>query len=155
VPRATVIGVGNPDRGDDGAGIEAARRVRALLPPDIRVVECGGDMSDLVELLSNAGAAVLIDACVSGAPAGTVRRLDVGAAPVPVAMRTLSSHGFGLAETIELVRALGKLPERCILYAIEGETFDMGARLSASVLRGVDEVVAAVERDPMLVAPTP
>ena len=49
-------------------------------------------------------------------------------------------HGFGLNEAIELARALGQLPPRCIVFAIEGEAFETGAGLSSAVAAAVREV---------------
>jgi hydrogenase maturation protease len=48
----------------------------------------------------------------------------------------------GLADAIELARALGRLPPRVTVYGIEGERFDTGAPLSDSVAGAIDEVVA-------------
>jgi hydrogenase maturation protease len=141
-----VIGVGNSDRGDDAAGLEAARRIGEAAPAHVRVIECAGDISDLVARLAEADRVILIDACSSGAPAGSVRRLVVAENPLP-ALGSVSSHGFGLAEAIELARALGQLPASCILYLIEGERFDTGAGISDTVLRGIGEVVDVARRD--------
>jgi hydrogenase maturation protease len=52
----------------------------------------------------------------------------------------LSTHGFGLAEAIELARALGGLPPRCVVYAIEGSSFEEGAALSPPVVAAAAEV---------------
>ena len=87
-------------------------------------------------------AAFLVDACASGAPAGTVRRFDVAETPLPAAAFGLSSHGLGLAEAIELARALGLLPPSCVVYAIEGQSFAIGAPLSPPVATAVAAVAA-------------
>lgn len=128
-----VIGLGNPDRGDDAAGREVARRLRetGLLSADI--LELDGEATALLARLEGASAAILVDASISGGPPGMVRRFDVAAGPLPSGAFGVSSHGFGLAEAIELARALGALPPRCIVYAIEGERFDIGAPMSACV----------------------
>jgi hydrogenase maturation protease len=142
-----VIGVGNPDRGDDGAGREVVRRLAAAGPPHVRVVETEGEATTILGHLERASSAFLIDACVSGAPPGTVRRIDLAQEPLPSAHYGLSSHGFGLAEAIALAQSLGTLPPSCIIYAIEGENFEIGAPLSQAAERGVDEVVAALRRE--------
>jgi hydrogenase maturation protease len=41
-----------------------------------------------------------------------------------------STHGFALDAAIELARALGRLPARVIVYAIEGHSFEARAGLS-------------------------
>ena len=142
-----VIGIGNPDRGDDAAGREAARRLRRKIGGVVEVVELDGEATALLARLEHAQTAFLIDACVSGAAPGTVRRLDVASGPLPPAAVGLSSHGFGLAEALELATALGQLPPRCIVYAIEAQSFDIGAPLSQSVTQAVDVVVARLQAE--------
>lgn len=100
---------------------------------DVRIEALNGDLARLVEWLEQANCAWLIDAAAGGDAPGTVWRFDVADGGLPERMFSLSTHGFGLAETLELVRALGALPERCIVYSIEGGTFEDGAAVSAAV----------------------
>ncbi len=135
-----MVGVGNPLRGDDGAGLEVARRVRARARGDgFEVRELRGDPTELLELWLGREAVVLVDAMRSGASPGTFRRLDAGHEPLPARQRhgPVSTHAAGLADTIELARALGRLPARVIVYAVEGRRYDTGAELS-------DELAAIV-----------
>lgn len=150
--RVVVIGVGNLDRGDDAAGREVARRLRAAGESHAEIHELEGEATGILAALEKAEAAFLIDACLSGAAAGTIRRFDV-AEGLPAALRFgLSSHGFGLAEAVELAKALGALPPRCIVYAIEGESFDIGGTVSGAVTRAIEEVAKQV-RDEILALP--
>lgn len=138
--RHIVLGVGNPDRGDDAAGRKVARLLRWMLPHDVEVSEHDGEATGLLARLEGAAAAFLVDACASEASAGTVRRFDVVATPLPQRMFGVSTHGFGLAEAIELARALGQLPPHCVVYAIEGSSFETGAPLSPQVQAAVADV---------------
>jgi hydrogenase maturation protease len=142
--RCRVIGIGNPDRGDDAAGRAVARRLRGLLPPSVDIVEQDGEASTLLACLENAATAYVIDACASGAPAGTVRRFDVRAAPLPPDAFTLSTHDLGLAAAIELARALGQLPPRCFVFAIEAGRFAPGGPLSPPVAAAIAKVTDLV-----------
>ena len=141
VSRQIVLGIGNPERGDDAAGRKVARLLLQMAPDNVEVTEHDGEATALLARLDGAAAAYLIDACQSGAPAGTVYRFDVSAAALPQGLGGLSTHGFGLAEAVELARALGKLPARCIVYAIEGECFDLGAPLTPPASAAVAKVV--------------
>ncbi|MFA6207521.1 MAG: hydrogenase maturation protease, partial [Methylocystis sp.] len=67
--------------------------------------------------------------------------------PLPRAAFGASTHGFGLAEALELARALGVLPPRCIVYAIEGEIFDIGAPMSPAVAAAVAVVADRLRAD--------
>ncbi len=142
-----IIGVGNPLRGDDGAGREAARRLQQKCRAHVRVIETEGEATTLLSLMHGANLVYLIDACVSGAVAGSFRRIDLAEEPLPEAAYGLSSHGFGLAEALALGRALGSLPPHCVVFAIEAESFDMGAPLSEAVNGAVDTVVAALREE--------
>lgn len=141
-PAVLVAGVGNALRRDDGAGLVVARRLRAMSPPagvDVREVE--GEPIGLVELWSGRPAVVLVDAMRSGAEPGTVRRVDASAEPLPAWLRgSTSTHAVALAETLELARALGRLPPRVVVYAVEGARFDAGAGLTAAVEAAVERL---------------
>jgi hydrogenase maturation protease len=140
-PRCIVLGVGNPDRGDDAAGRVVARDLRSLSLADVAVIEHDGEATALFAQFDGAAAAFVVDASASGAAPGTIRRFDVSAAPLPDLAFGLSTHGFGLAMATELARALGQLPPRCIIYTIEGGSFQLGASLSAPVATAVAAVV--------------
>jgi hydrogenase maturation protease len=146
-PHRIVIGIGNPDRGDDAAGREVARLLRGRLPDDVEVAEHYGEATALLARLEGVAAAFLVDACTSGAPTGTVRRFDLAETSLPPAAFGMSSHGLGLAEAMALARALGQLPRRCIVYAIEGECFAIGAPLSPPVSAAAIQVASLVDAE--------
>jgi hydrogenase maturation protease len=135
-----LIGVGNGWRGDDGAGLAVARRVRELAPDGVEVREIEGDATALVDAWSGAEHVVVVDAAQSGAAPGTVRRFDARSQPLPVRTLRSSTHAFGVSDAVELARSLGRLPGRLEVYAIEGASFVAGDRLSPSVERAVAEV---------------
>jgi hydrogenase maturation protease len=144
-----VIGVGNRLRGDDAAGLLVAELLQGRLGEGA-VVTSGGDATDLVILWEEADSVIVIDAMVSGRVPGTVVRHDVAAAPLPVDAFATSSHHFGLAEALEISRALGTLPSRLVVYGIEVEATSLGTPLSPRVVdavhRTVDEIAAEVTR---------
>jgi hydrogenase maturation protease len=138
--RSVVIGIGNPDRGDDSAGRAVARWLDGKLPPDVEILEHDGEPASLLDRLEGVATAYLIDACTSGAAIGAVQRFDVTAVPLPQEAFSVSTHGLGLAEAVELARALGQLPDRCVVYAIEGGSFETGAPPSPPVVQATAEV---------------
>ena len=143
-----VIGAGNEQCGDDAAGPLVARSIQSRSIPGVEV--CAGDYDplELIDLWKSARAVILIDAMSSGRPPGTVDRFDVHDHPLPTGrFRHTSTHNMGVAEAIELARALKQLPARFVVYGIEGRSFDPGSplspevRLTANAL--VDLIVAA------------
>jgi hydrogenase maturation protease len=138
-----IIGAGNADRRDDGAGLVAAKRLQRL-PPGVRVVMHDGDFASLFDQWDGAGVVIMIDATMSGAAAGTVRRYDAHHGPLPTVFSRVSTHALGIGDAIELARVLGRLPARLVVFGIEGHDFTAGEGLSPAVAAAVDEVVALV-----------
>jgi hydrogenase maturation protease len=130
--RILVVGVGNPDRGDDGAGVLAAQLLRGRLPAGVALEECRGDPLGLLDRWKGCDACLLVDAAAGDRP-GRLHRFDAHAARLPTTLSPTSSHAFGLAETIALGRALGLLPPHLVVHAIEGTCFGHGMPASVAV----------------------
>jgi hydrogenase maturation protease len=131
-----VIGCGNADRGDDAAGILVARRLREL---GIDAREHTGDGLALIESWSGAERVILVDTVVTGAPPGTIRGW-LGADAALIREKSASTHGFGVAEGIELARVLHRMPASLTIYGIEGRMFERGAQASPEVLESVEKL---------------
>jgi hydrogenase maturation protease len=142
--RRLVIGVGNPYRGDDGVGLAVAQQVRKSAGEDVVVLECEQEPTRLVDAWEGADVAVVVDACAGGAAPGTVHRFDVGEGPLPARVFRSSTHSFGVGDAVELARTLGRLPERLVVYGVEGSEFGAGASLSSPVASAVRGVAAAI-----------
>ena len=138
-----IIGCGNRERSDDGAGILVAERLRELgIEADTR----NGEATDLIEAWKSADDVIVVDAVVSGAPVGTVQTWD-GRQPLASLSTTASTHGLGVAEAIELARVLDCLPARLRVYGVEGRRFEPGAQISHEVQGAVEEVVRRIIAD--------
>ena len=133
----TIIGLGNELRGDDAAGLVAARRLRE------RGVAARTDTPDaLLGSWDGGEDVVLIDAVRSGAGPGTIHRIDPRRMPLPAGLGAASTHLVGLADVIELARQTSRLPAAIEIIGIEGRTFALGAGLSSEVDRAVERVVS-------------
>jgi hydrogenase maturation protease len=88
-----------------------------------------------------------VDAVSSGAEVGTVHRLDASESELPTELFRASTHHVGLAEAVELARALGRLPARTIVYGIEGKSFQVGEELAPEVAAAVEPVAKAVRKE--------
>lgn len=151
-----MIGVGNQWRGDDAIGLELARRLGATgLPAEVAVRIHEGEGIGVLELWDGADAVVIVDCMRSGRRPGTVQRLDASSAPAGSSLSDGSSHAIGIADAIELGRALGRLPPRLIVYGIEGARFDAGAGLSEQVRPALDGLVATIRAQALALAAEP
>jgi hydrogenase maturation protease len=142
--RTVVVGVGNKYRGDDAAGREVARRVRQRVGGELEVVVCELEPTRLIDAWNGADSAFVVDAVASGAEPGTVHRFDATTEALPSREFRSSTHALGIGETIELARAIGKLPLHIIVFGIEGEAFGRGTELSGAAEEGVERAVELV-----------
>jgi hydrogenase maturation protease len=139
--------IGNRWRSDDAAGLAVAARLQGTLPHGATLVEHEGEPTALIDAWEGADALWLVDAVASGAEAGTVHRLDASKRELPAELFRASTHHVGVAEAVELARALGRLPRQTILFGIEGSSFDVGGELTAAVALAVDRVADAVREE--------
>jgi len=133
-----VAGCGNPFAADDGAGLEVVRRLRARgeLECDLREMPQAG--VELMEVLEGARTVIFIDAVSSGAPPGTIHLVSLPSPAIePRALGSLSSHGWGLAESLQLRAALGRPLPRLFLVGIEIESCLAGGPLSGAVQEAI------------------
>lgn len=135
-----LIGVGNSLRGDDGVGLVVADRVRS-----IESVGRAGASFELMDVWEGADEVIVVDAARSGAPPGTIHRLDAVAEPMPEALLATSTHSVGLSETVELARRLGRLPASVTVYGIEAGRFTRGDDLSPEVRRAAEALVEMID----------
>lgn len=142
-----MIGVGNEFRGDDAAGIVAARGFGQNAPAGVSTCEANGEGVALMALWEGFDTVYLIDAMQSGVPAGEVVRFEAQAGPLPASLHTASSHAFGVAQAIELGRRLGRLPRRLVVYGIEARQFTTGQPLTPEVEQAARRVGEAIARE--------
>jgi len=151
--RTVVVGVGNEFRRDDGAGPEVIARLRALQPGDaslsgVTLALSDGEPGRMIDLWEGARLAVVVDAVRdSSMPPGHLYRVAVDALTGVVdgvADSAASSHSIGLGDTVELARALGRLPARLTVLAVVGRDFGFGTSLTPEVAIAVGELVEQV-----------
>ncbi len=118
--------------------------VSARHPVGVEVVEHEGEPIELIEACDGARAVWIVDAVCSGAQAGTLHRFDASAGPVPAELFGVSTHRLGLADALELARALGRLPARVIVYGIEGANFEPGAVMSPAIALAAEQLAGAL-----------
>jgi hydrogenase maturation protease len=142
-----VVGVGNSWRGDDSVGLEVAGALRSRLPESVRVLATEAEQSRLIDEWEGCDAVLIVDAVHSGAAPGSIHRVDLNAETVPHAVLQGSTHHFSLGDTIELARALKRLPAKALFLGIEGERFGAGEELSPAVAAAVPAIVEEIIRE--------
>jgi hydrogenase maturation protease len=111
--------VGNIFLGDDGFGVEVARRLATrALPDGVRVEDFGIRGFDLAFALAQTeDATILVDATRRGGSPGTLYLLELD--PVSASGDVLETHGMDPANVLRLVATLGGHPARVFLVGCE------------------------------------
>ncbi len=142
-----IVGIGS-SFGEDCLGWNAVDAIECsgILAPYpaewVKTFRCSEPMAGLLPLLEDAGAAILIDAMQSGAPPGSLCRVDTDSL-APHAGQ-VSSHGMGVCESLALARALDILPRTVVLYGIEMTRPETG---DESAFVAIPALLAAIADD--------
>lgn len=151
--KTLVVGIGNPDRGDDGIGSLVLRCLSGRLPPEVALRTRTGDMLALLDDWAGYDCAICVDATEAGGNPGHVHRFDLTNQDLPRGLSFLSSHAMGLVDAVALARTLGLAPARIIVYGIEGLCFDGGAAMTRAVADAAPVVAQHVMDDVRQLAP--
>ena len=111
------------------------------------VLDCADEPTRLLDQWDGLRTVVVVDALRSGSAPGTLHRIDAGDGPLPRDLRLASTHAMGIADALELGRALGRAPRRVVVLGLEGAAFGIGEEMTPAVAAGLDELVASVLRE--------
>ena len=155
--RMLIAGVGNIFLGDDGFGVEVARRLAAFELPDwIRVADYGiSGMHLAYDIAEGYETTIVIDASARGGEPGTVYVIEVDAGSPPTTPRQglpgptvesplLDAHGMQPDVVFRMLDMLGADAGRVLVVGCEPATVDEGMGLSPPVAAAVDEAVRVV-----------
>jgi hydrogenase maturation protease len=156
-PRILIACVGNIFLGDDGFGVEVARRLLdRQLPSEVLVKDFGIRGLDLTYALLNPyEVVILVDACPRGGTPGTVYLVEPDLLELNAlnsAPASLEAHSMNPMSVLRVVKSMGGALGRVLIVGCEpaefGSDSDEGGKLglSDSVESAVEEAVAMVER---------
>jgi len=150
MPRILVAGIGNVFLGDDGFGVEVARRLlERKLPEGVQVKDFGIRGMDLVyALLEEHDAVIFVDTTPRGDQAGTLYLIEPEVEEDGEV--TLDTHGMDPVKVLKLARVMGATPTPTYVVGCEPERMPEGddpgvlMELSASAQAAVPEAVTMV-----------
>jgi hydrogenase maturation protease len=142
--------VGNVFLGDDGFGVEVARRfAERPVPIGVSVIDFGIRSYDLAYALMNDwDLKILVDALPRGGKPGTIYVMEPEH-PTNVGQEALDAHSMNPVAVLQLVGALGGEVGRLLVVGCEPETVEPSAEgnmdLSDPVNAAVDEAIRVIE----------
>lgn len=141
--RQLLLACGNTLRGDDGAGWEIARTVKAdPTLASVKVIAVQQFTPELSEAISRATTVVFVD-CSVVSPPGVVSAFAVEPSRTPPGSL---NHSSDPAALLALSRDLyGTVPEQAYAVTVGGWSFEFSEALSEPVRRAMPEAVATLK----------
>lgn len=139
-----VIGCGNLLRGDDGVGPVLIRHLwEHDLPDHIRIADGGTAGMDVAFKMRGAEHVILIDACQTGEPAGTLYRVPGNMLENLPPVQEIHSHSFRWDHALAFARWLLKdaYPEKITVYLIEAQDVGVSMDLSDPVYDAMHKLI--------------
>lgn len=150
LPRVLVAGIGNIFLGDDGFGVEVARRLaRRAQPAGVTVEDFGIRGLDLAYALEKYDVAIFVDAVPRGEEPGTIYVID--ASDEELGPAGLQTHGMDPVSVLAFAREVGPVPDGVYVVGCEpafvpdSAAGDVVGQLSDVVEAAVDRAVVRVE----------
>jgi hydrogenase maturation protease len=144
-----VIGCGNSNRRDDGAGPAVLRALAAGgLDREVRnvaLLDAGTDGMAVMFAARGCRTLIVVDACRSGAPPGAIFEAP-GAELAQRYQPSLSLHDFRWDHALHAGRAMYRenFPTDVTVLLIEAGSIDLGVGLTPAVADAADKVVARI-----------
>jgi len=145
-PRILVLGIGNPILSDDSVGLRVASEIKKEIK-GVNVKTSSLTGLNIVELILDYDAVIIIDAICTGGKVGEIHRLSMEDFP---RSRPVTPHNIGLIEAINIGRIIlgSRVPEKIIIYAIEVEEVStFFERPSRKVEAVVPRIVELIKRE--------
>ena len=147
-----VVGIGNILMRDDGVGVRAAELIlaaaaddAAALPPQTRVIDGGTLGLDLLPVIEDARAVVLIDAVDLRRSPGDVAVLRGDDLHVALSGH-VSPHQVGVGDLLAAARLTGRLPAQVALVGIQPREIEVGLELTEPVAAALPRAAAVARQ---------
>lgn len=146
LPLTKVIGCGNFYAGDDAVGPLVIERLDAAgLPPHVACFDAGTSGIDAALAFRAASEVILIDACCSGHPPGTIFELNQQAVASLSEVAHPNFHTLRWDQAIAVARQFCQPgPGTVTVFLVEGRNFALGDAVTPAVADAVEEIIAGL-----------
>ena len=140
-----VLGLGNPLRGDDGAGCRVIEELeRRELPLGVETLDGGALGLRLLDLMEGWERIILVDAAEIGRRPGEFLRFTPNDVLLVSKPDSFSFHQAGLSEALALADALGRPLPEIVIFGIQPQQVGWGEGLSLAVETALPALTDAV-----------
>jgi len=144
--RILVAGIGNIFLGDDGFGVEVARRLAAQPIEGVDVADFGIRGVHLAYELADGyyDAAILVDAVSRGGEPGTLYAIEPDLDQAGLDPHDADAHSLTPSAVLAWIGKVGRHPARIVVLGCEPAATEESMGLSAPVAAAVDEAIRMV-----------
>ena len=133
VPALVVFAIGNDARGDDALGPQLGARIEQVSPAGVKLLAEYQLQIEHALDLRDAAAVLFIDAAVGLGQAFELRAI------APDSAAPLLSHALSPAALLAVFERIeGRAPPPAFVFALRGESFELGEPLSAPAVSALD-----------------
>ena len=145
----SIIGCGNTNRSDDGAGVYVARKLLEIVQSEsiggVKVFDAGTSGMEVMFLARGSTALIIVDASNSGSEPGAIFEVpgeELSRLPEPA----YNLHSFRWDNAIYAGRKIFKedFPEQLSVFLIEAASLEYGLTLSEKIQSAADRVVELI-----------
>ena len=143
-----VIGCGNTNRSDDGAGVAVIQSLRKTATrADVRLFDAGTDGMSVMFAARGCSSLIVVDCCQTGGTPGAVFEVpgpELEAAHQP----SLNLHDFRWDHALHAGRLIFReeFPKDVVVLLVEAGSLALGVGLTGEVAAGASKVCARVEQ---------
>ncbi|MEW6127231.1 MAG: hydrogenase maturation protease [Acidobacteriota bacterium] len=139
-----ILGIGNPLLGDDGFGVEVARRCKTCNDlAGVDVVDGGSQGLYLLPYLKDRTHIIVADAIAFGGTPGEIVRLDAEQVPAKLSVK-MSEHQVSFHEVLALMQLLNYQPQEFVFFGVQPKSHLWGEPMCAEVASSIDAVVEKI-----------
>ncbi len=139
--KVSVVGIGNPLRGDDGIGPEIIKRLNNPLPR-LLLFDVGETPENYLGKIvkQKPDTIVLIDAVDFGSSPGTIKIIEKG----DIRNESLSTHNLSLNLVAKYLQK--ETSADVFLLGVQPKTIEFGREISQPVREGLEKIVRMLKR---------
>jgi len=139
-----ILGIGNILLRDEGVGVRIIEYLQTQpIPPEVELRDGGTAGFDLLDIIADRKAIILIDAIDAGHPPATVVRFapqDMEPANAP----QLSVHNIDFAQALKMASLLKCAPQEVVIFGVQPASIEPGLELTETLAPLVPKIAALV-----------
>lgn len=142
-----VIGIGNLLMQDDGLGVHVVRKLEAEgVPPGVELIDGGTHSYDLLDFITSADYAIVVDAMHAGGEPGKIYRAPLDELGLKPQENIASLHELHFVEAVKMARLLGYHPE-VLVYGVEPKQVGASLELTPEIAARIPRVAELIQEE--------